>query len=112
MIICIWFFNIFKGFGYSIKGLKIISQAKIRRFVIVPLSINIVFSYNGWQQVELDDPTADQKLGLRLLMSVFPAVALAIGLFFLWKFPLDKKKVQSNQEKLKELYAERINKSG
>ena len=34
-------FNTFKGFGYAIKGLQIISQAKIRRFVIVPLSINI-----------------------------------------------------------------------
>ena len=35
-------FNIFKGFGYAIKGMKIISQSKIRRFVIIPLSINIV----------------------------------------------------------------------
>ncbi|MHA1520422.1 MAG: MFS transporter [Promethearchaeota archaeon] len=76
------------------------------------LSINVVFSYNGWQQVELDDPTADQKFGLRLLMSVFPAVALLIGLFFLWKFPLDKKQVKINQEKLKNLKAERNNQNG
>lgn len=58
-------FNIFKGFGYSIKGLKIISQAKIRRFVIVPLSINIVlfsmaifvlFSmFDQWMQSLLPD---------------------------------------------------------
>ena len=67
------------------------------------LSINIVFSYNGWEQVTLVDPTADQKLGLRLLMSIFPAVALLIGLFFLWKFPLNKQRVKENQEKRKKL---------
>ncbi|WP_457557469.1 MFS transporter [Candidatus Harpocratesius sp.] len=67
------------------------------------LSINIIFSYNGWEQVSLDNPTYEQKLGLRLLMSIFPAIALLIGLFFLWKFPLTKEKVKENQEQRKTL---------
>lgn len=67
------------------------------------LSINIIFSYNGWEQVSLDNPTYEQKLGLRLLMSIFPAIALLIGLFFLWKFPLTKEKVKKNQEQRKTL---------
>ncbi|MCW9013987.1 MAG: sulfate transporter CysZ [Gammaproteobacteria bacterium] len=33
--------NIFKGFGYSIQGLKLISQPGLRRFVAIPLAINI-----------------------------------------------------------------------
>lgn len=33
--------NYFKGIGYSLKGLTLISQPGIRRFVVIPLSINI-----------------------------------------------------------------------
>lgn len=33
--------NFFKGFGYSIKGLKLINQPGLRRFVAIPLTINI-----------------------------------------------------------------------
>lgn len=57
--------NTFKGFGYALKGIKIISQPEIRRFVIVPLSINIIlFSmaililfnmFNQWMQSLLPD---------------------------------------------------------
>jgi len=58
-------FNTFKGFGYAIKGMQLISQAKIRRFVVVPLSINIalfsiaifiLFSmFDQWMQSLLPD---------------------------------------------------------
>ena len=57
--------NIFKGFGYALKGMQIITRAEIRRFVIVPLSINIaLFSlaivvlftmFNQWMQSLLPD---------------------------------------------------------
>ena len=33
--------NLFKGFSYSLRGLKLIIQPGIRRFVAIPLSINI-----------------------------------------------------------------------
>ncbi len=35
--------NLFKGFFYSIEGLKLIIQPGIRRFVAAPLTINVVF---------------------------------------------------------------------
>ena len=35
-------FNLFKGFGYIFKGLNIIKKPGIRRFVIIPLTINIL----------------------------------------------------------------------
>ena len=34
-------FNLFKGLGFSFKGLQLITQPGIRRFVIIPLSINV-----------------------------------------------------------------------
>jgi len=34
--------NLFKGFGYIFNGLTLISQPGLRRFVIIPLSINII----------------------------------------------------------------------
>lgn len=50
--------NLFKGFGYSIKGLSLITKPKLRRFVIIPFAINItLFSaaiyflytkFDGW----------------------------------------------------------------
>lgn len=36
------FLNLFKGFGYIFTGLGIIKKPGIRRFVILPLSINII----------------------------------------------------------------------
>ena len=33
--------NLFKGFGHIFSGLKLITQPGIRRFVMIPLSINI-----------------------------------------------------------------------
>lgn len=57
--------NIFKGFNFALKGLKIITQSEIRRFVIIPISINIaLFSiailvlfnmFDQWMQSFLPD---------------------------------------------------------
>ena len=34
--------NLFKGLGHALKGIKLITQPGIRRFIIIPLSINVV----------------------------------------------------------------------
>jgi CysZ protein len=57
--------NIFKGFTYPLKGLRIIAKPEIRRFVIIPLSINIVLftiailllfnMFDQWMQSLLPD---------------------------------------------------------
>ncbi|MHA1584875.1 MAG: MFS transporter [Promethearchaeota archaeon] len=72
--------------------------------ILVILSVNVVFSYNGWQVVDLTNPTEGQQQGLRLLMSVFPAGALLIGLIFLKFFRLNKSKVAEIQEKKKHIF--------
>jgi GPH family glycoside/pentoside/hexuronide:cation symporter len=69
--------------------------------ILVILSINIVFTYNGWQDASAFDLAGEQVFGLRLLMSVFPAGALAIGLVLLHFFKLGKKEVKEIQDKLK-----------
>ena len=58
-------FNIFKGFGFALKGLQIIRQPGIRRFVAIPLAINVIlFSiavfilfrmFDQWMQSFLPD---------------------------------------------------------
>jgi len=68
------------------------------------LSINIVFSYNGWEEVELSNITPEDRLGVRLLMSAFPILALFIGFIFLSIFPLNRirvKAIQIKREKLR-----------
>ncbi len=41
--------NLFKGFGFIFNGLSLINQAGLRRFVIIPLSINaILFGSATW----------------------------------------------------------------
>lgn len=48
--------NLFKGFAYTLKGLSLISQPGLRRFVVVPLTINItLFSVAIYFLVRLFD---------------------------------------------------------
>ncbi len=68
--------------------------------ILVILSINIVFTYNGWQDASAFDLVGEQVFGLRLLMSVFPASALAIGIVLLHFFKLGKREVKEIQDKL------------
>nr|MDO8109628.1 MFS transporter [Candidatus Sigynarchaeota archaeon] len=69
--------------------------------ILVILSVNIVFVYNGWATVDISSLTEGQIIGVQLLMSVFPATALGIGLLFLKAFKLGKKEVKAIQEKMK-----------
>ncbi len=71
--------------------------------ILVILSINIVFTYNGWQDASAFDLVGEQVFGLRLLMSVFPASALAIGIVLLHFFKLGKREVKEVQEKLRSM---------
>jgi GPH family glycoside/pentoside/hexuronide:cation symporter len=71
--------------------------------ILVILSVNVVFAYNGWSEIDVGSITEAQKSGLRLLMSIFPAVAMLIGMFFLKFYRLGKKEVDEIQQKKKEL---------
>lgn len=71
--------------------------------ILVILSVNIVFTYNGWEEIDVGTITEAQKMGLRLLMSVFPAIAMLIGILFLRFYRLGKTQVDQIQLKKKEL---------
>ena len=72
--------------------------------ILVVLCINIVFTqYNGWEEVVLTDVTPQQQLGLRTLMSIFPATALMIGIIFALIYPLNRQRVQEIQQKRRDL---------
>lgn len=84
-------------------------NALILRFsnILVILAISTIFSTVGWKTF---DPTVDPSqvaFGLRALIFIFPAIALAIGILALYKYPLDGERLSNVQEKLKELHEQK-----
>ncbi|MFX0132501.1 MAG: MFS transporter [Candidatus Hodarchaeota archaeon] len=43
-------------------------------------------------------------LGIRMIMGLFPAIAMIVGLIFLWIYPLNLEKTREMKEKLKKLH--------
>ena len=59
---------------------------------------------------QLETQTSEALIGLRLSMSIVPAIGLLIGLIIFKSFPLNHKKFTEQQEKLKVLHEERLRK--
>jgi len=59
---------------------------------------------------QLETQTSEALIGLRLSMSIVPAIGLLIGLIIFNFFPLNYKKFTEQQEKLKVLHEERLRK--
>jgi len=68
------------------------------------ISINLVFTYNGWDDLVAAAEGADPT-GIKMLMSVFNLVAMAIGIIFLLFYKLGKKEADELQVKMKELHS-------
>ncbi|MHA1192735.1 MAG: MFS transporter [Promethearchaeota archaeon] len=75
--------------------------------VFVVLAISTVFTNAGWAVFEPATITQEIVFGLRALMFIFPAIAMSIGLFAVYKYPLDGDKLKKVKEKLQELHAEK-----
>ncbi|MHA1650770.1 MAG: MFS transporter [Candidatus Helarchaeota archaeon] len=89
-----------EGMYYGMNGVMI-------RFstVITFIAIAIVFNSTGWHIFGTEAGiTPDQLLGLRLLMTVFPAILCAIGVISLLFYPLDEKRLQEIIQAKKELH--------
>jgi GPH family glycoside/pentoside/hexuronide:cation symporter len=82
-------------------------NAFILRFsnVLVILAIGSIFSTVGWTTFESIPLITDVVFGLRILMFLFPAIALAIAIFAIYKYPLDGEKLKAVKEKLQEIHA-------
>ncbi len=71
--------------------------------ILVFLAIGMVFTNVGWAVYEPENVTPAVILGLRVLMFVFPAIAITIGIISMSRYPLDGenlKKVKAEVEKL------------
>lgn len=81
--------NLFKGLAYSAQGLRIISRPEIRRFVVIPLTINIILftiatvvlfnMFDQWMQSLLPDfPTWLSWLESLIMWIIWPLFASMI----------------------------------
>lgn len=70
------------------------------------MTIALVFTETGWKEYT-PNPGVDIILGLRLLMFLFPAIALGIMAICLHFFPFPKSRVMELKEELKVLHQEK-----
>lgn len=88
------------GIGAFIARLSMILSA---------LALILVQSFSGFDP-KLDTQTSTALFGLRLSISIVPALGILIGLLIFKYFPLNYKKFSEQQEKLKILHEERLRK--
>jgi len=79
-------------------------------YIFVFLSINLVFNSVGWRIFEPETVTMAHIMGLRLLASLFPAIALIFVIFAMYRYPLHGDYLKSVQKKVKEIHSEKKNK--
>ena len=74
--------------------------------ILVIITISFVFNTVGWAVFE---PVATENiiLGLRILMFVFPAIALTIGFIVFTRFPITKEKYEQLKHDIEKLHAEK-----
>ncbi|MBD3256463.1 MAG: MFS transporter [Candidatus Lokiarchaeota archaeon] len=75
--------------------------------ILIFLAINLVFTSTGWAVYAPDKVTPSVIFGLRLLMVVFPVIALSIALIGFYKFPLDGERLQEVKKAQKTLNEEK-----
>jgi len=70
------------------------------------VSVSLVFLSTGWEEWT-PDPTLNTILGIRLLMVLFPAIAIGLTLLCLYFYPFTKSKVQEIKDKMEELHQQK-----
>ncbi|MFW9818535.1 MAG: MFS transporter, partial [Candidatus Thorarchaeota archaeon] len=78
--------------------------------VAVALSVAIVFPTIGWRTYDPSTVTDITRLGIRILMCLFPAAAIGIALLLFKGFPIDKEKYAEIKVKLEEIHSEKMKK--
>ena len=71
------------------------------------LSVNLVFVTTGWETY-VPDPDFNILLGIRLLMVLFPIIAIVLSLVCLYFYPFTKSKVDGIKSQLKELHEKKL----
>jgi Na+/melibiose symporter-like transporter len=75
--------------------------------ILVIVTINLVFRSTGWK-VFTPTGTIEIELGLKMLIFLFPAIALGIGILAIYKFPITKEKYSEIKAKVEELHQEKL----
>ena len=75
--------------------------------IFVFLAINVVFNSVGWDVFIPEKDPSEFIVGLKILIFVFPAIALAIAILSLYKYPLDGEKLKQVKKQLKVLHEEK-----
>jgi GPH family glycoside/pentoside/hexuronide:cation symporter len=78
--------------------------------VAVALSLAVVFPTVGWATYNPGSVTDITLIAIRILMCVFPAVAIGLALILFMKFPIDQEKETIMKQKLKDLHNEKLRK--
>ncbi|MHA1689522.1 MAG: MFS transporter [Promethearchaeota archaeon] len=78
--------------------------------ILIFLAISTVFTNTGWAVFEPEIVTPEIIFGLRTLIFIFPAIALAIAIFAIYNYPLDGERLRQVKEKLESLHAEKKSK--
>jgi GPH family glycoside/pentoside/hexuronide:cation symporter len=71
--------------------------------IFIFLTINLVFDSVGWRVFNAT-ATPDTIFGLRLLMFVFPAISLGLGIVVMYFFPITKSKFEEIKSQVNELH--------
>jgi GPH family glycoside/pentoside/hexuronide:cation symporter len=75
--------------------------------ILIYLAISLVFTSTGWAVYAPEKVTPDVIFGLKLLMVVFPVIALLIAIFGFYMYPLDAEKLKDVKKALQKLHAEK-----
>jgi len=78
--------------------------------ILIFLAISLVFSNIGWAVYAPEKVTPEVIFGLRLLMVVFPIIALSIAIFGFYMYPLHGERLSDVKEQLAKLHAEKKSK--
>lgn len=79
--------------------------------VLSIVTVSLVFTSTGWEEYT-PNPGADIILGIRLLIVVFPGIAIAVSLVCLYFYPFTKEYVQEIKTKLSELHKTKMERIG
>ncbi|MBD3254659.1 MAG: MFS transporter [Candidatus Lokiarchaeota archaeon] len=76
--------------------------------IAIFLSIGLVFTNVGWAVFAPERVTPEVIFGLRVLMFVFPALAMGVGILAMSFFPIDKVKAEEIKENIDKIHLEKL----
>ncbi|TFG07566.1 MAG: MFS transporter [Promethearchaeota archaeon] len=79
--------------------------------IAIFLTISLVFTSVGWAIFTPENVTPEIIFGLRLLMFLFPALAMGLGLLSMSFFPITKEKYEEIKQKIESMHSEKREKT-